>query len=1064
MPLFHPRVLNRAVKNHPITLLAAHQHILEDWRISIENGQLLQQQETQLHAHFVQKILIEILGYRGFSATGVYHVHHEFPLGRGRVDIALGYFGQQGNQVIAPFELKGAKTKDLDAIMPGRNKSPVEQAWEYGMDAIGAQWVLISNYLELRLYAIGYGRQHYELWSLAQLTEPAEYQRLMLLLSQEHLLEGLTYRLLKESEQVDKVITNQLYQDYNALRQQLIHTLTVDNPKINELDIIYYAQIILDRVLFIAFAEDTGLLPDDSLKQAYAHHDPYYPRPIWENFKGLFEAIDKGNPQLKIPAYNGGLFCQQPLLNHLIVSDALCAQFKNMGDYDFQSEVSVTVLGHIFEQSITDLESLKAEVQGLAVEHVGKRKREGVVYTPDKITRFIVEETVGGYLAERFAQLWLSREPQRYRRGERQGQWKSLKQEVAFWRDYQDILRAMKVVDPACGSGAFLVAVFDYLHAEYSKINNKLADLTGSYDLFDLDKEILNKNLYGVDVNSESIEITKLSLWLKTARYGKVLNSLDNNLRVGDSLIEDVQISPRAFHWQQAFPEVFAQGGFDVVLGNPPYVRQELISPFKPYFQSHYSVYHGVADLYSYFFERGLSLLKTEGKLGFICSSTFFKTGSGENLRRYLLAQAVIEKIVDFGDVQLFAGVTTYPAILVMKKAEALAEQHLSFLKLKQLPEQELSKVFHLQKSIMPQAQLSMASWQLEDEQLAQLRHKIVAGKPTLKEVYGSPYRGILTGLNEAFVIDKATKQQLIAQDAQSAEVIKPFLEGKDLKKWRVEGRELYLILIPKGWSRQHSNLSDEPAAWEWFKAHYPAVAQWLTPFEIKAKKRTDKGEFWWELRACGYYDEFEKIKIVYIEIANKPQFFLDKNQMYFNATAFIIPSNDLFLLGLMNSNLAWFFWKGICTFLRGGFLRLKSQFLNLTPIPTANDLQKTEIATLAEHCQHLAETRYQKQEAIRRRIPDLCPPERHPQLNNPLKSWWTLDFKTFRKEVKKCFKADIPLSERNDWENWLNSAKADIEKHTQQLTQLEQQLNQKVYALFELTEAEIKLIEKSIE
>ncbi|MDY6993150.1 MAG: N-6 DNA methylase, partial [Pseudomonadota bacterium] len=737
MPLFHPRILNKAAKNYPLTLSATHQHILEDWRISIENGQLLKQQETQLHAHFVQKILIELLGYRGFSATGVYHLHHELPVGRGRVDIALGYFGQQGNQVIAPFELKGAKTKDLDAIMPGRNKSPVEQAWEYGMDAIGAKWVLVSNYLELRLYAIGYGRQNYELWSLAQLTEPAEYQRLMLLLSQEHLLEGLTYRLLKESEQVDKVITNQLYQDYNALRQHLIHTLTVDNPKINELDIIYYAQVILDRVLFIAFAEDSGLLPDDSLEKAYAHQDPYYPRPIWENFKGLFEAIDQGNPQLKIPAYNGGLFCQQPILNHLIVSDALCAQFKNIGDYDFASEVSVTVLGHIFEQSITDLESLKAEVQGLAVEQVGKRKREGVVYTPDKITRFIVEETVGGYLAERFAQLWASGASQRYRRGVRQDQWKSLKQEIAFWRDYQDILRAMKVVDLACGSGAFLVAAFDYLHAEYSKINNKLADLTGSYDLFDLDKEILNKNLYGVDVNSESIEITKLSLWLKTARYGKVLNSLDNNLRVGDSLIEDVQVSPRAFHWQQAFPEVFAQGGFDVVLGNPPYVRQELISPFKPYFQSQYTVYHGVTDLYSYFFERGLALLKTEGKLGFICSSTFLKTGSGENLRHYLLTQAVIEKIVDFGDVQLFAGVTTYPAILVMKKAVALAGSNLSFLKLKQLPEEELSKVFHLQKSIMPQAQLGVGSWQLEDEQLAQLRHKITAGKPTLKEVYG---------------------------------------------------------------------------------------------------------------------------------------------------------------------------------------------------------------------------------------------------------------------------------------------------------------------------------------
>ena len=288
MPLFHPRILQKSLKPPP-SLPFTHQAILEDWRHSIESGQIFKQNETSLHHHFVQKILIEVLGYQSFSSTTVYSLYPEYPVGKGRVDIALGHFSHQHQQLMAPLELKGAKTKDLEAIMPGRHKSPVQQAWEYAMDAVGAKWVLVSNYLEIRLYAIGYGRQIYEVWDLLKLTDPLEYTRFILLLSKDNLLEGLTEQLLKASEQIDKEITNQLYQDYKNLRDTLIHTLKTDNPIIDELDLIYYAQLILDRILFIAFAEDTGLLPRNSLKTAYQYQDPYQPRPIWENFKGLFQ-------------------------------------------------------------------------------------------------------------------------------------------------------------------------------------------------------------------------------------------------------------------------------------------------------------------------------------------------------------------------------------------------------------------------------------------------------------------------------------------------------------------------------------------------------------------------------------------------------------------------------------------------------------------------------------------------------------------------------------------------------------------------------------------------------
>jgi len=639
--------------------------------------------------------------------------------------------------------------------------------------------------------------------------------------------------------------------------------------------------------------------------------------------------------------------------------------------------------------------------------------------------------------------------------------WREGKKEEAFWRKYQDWLKTVKVVDPACGSGAFLVAAFDFLYQQYEQISLKLEELTGQDDIFDSNKEILKHNLYGVDVNHESIEITKLSLWLKTAKYGKKLLSLNDNLKVGDSLIEDSNIAYRAFLWKKAFSKVFKQGGFDVVLGNPPYVRQELISSFKPYLKNQYEVYHGVGDLYTYFFERGLRLLKPQGKLGFICSSTFFKTGSGENLRRYLLNHARLHCVVDFGDLQIFEGVTTYPAILVMQKQQAEPDYQFPFLVLKQLPEQELSKEFEQKHALMSQSQLTTKNWQLENSQLAALRAKIVQDKPTLKTVYGSPYRGVLTGLNEAFVIDKATRDKLIAEDAKSIEIIKPFLEGKDLKKWRVEGRDLYLIFTRRGIDIEQ----------------YPAVKTYLEQFKsrLMPKPKDWKGGKW-EGRKAGsyewyeiqdtvaYYAEFEKPKIIYLDIANKSCFSLDKSSSFLANTGYLISCDDSFLLGLLNSKVSWLYWTGISTLIRGGFIRLIRQNVDFTPIPNATDNQKAKIGKLAEQCQQLAETRYQKQKDVRRRIPDLCPENQTAKLNTKLNNWWQLnDFTTFQKEIKKVFKTDIPLKDRNEWEQWLNEEKTEILALSQQIEQLENDLNKKVYELFELTEKEIELLEKSI-
>ena len=595
MPLFHPKVLKK-ITSHKLDIPDDHRAILEDWARSIQDGSIYRQKETALHGIFTEKIVTQVLGYKPFlNASSNYDVAVEYPIAGTRVDLALGSFDphkEENNECLAPFELKGAKTV-LDSIMAGRNKTPVQQAWDYAMDVKGAKWVLVSNYVEIRLYAVGYGRQEFERFPLELLTDPEEYKRFYQLLCKDNLLDGQTYDWLKQSDAQDKEITHRLYQDYKIIRHDLIHAITKNNNDVEFQDAIEMAQVILDRVLFIAFAEDKGLLPDESLKNAYQHKDPYNPYPIWNTFKSLFKAIDEGNPALNIPKYNGGLFAANPAIDNLKLPDDIFQGFEKIGEYDFDSEVSVTILGHIFEQSISDIESLKEFGDLYIKKKDGKRKKEGVVYTPDSITRFIVEKTLGEHLNKRRTALleeyvtkgsWQDYQAASNEDKDELLKFKSQKAELEYWRALQDMLKTIRVVDPACGSGAFLVAAFDYLYAEYDLVNRRIAELRGGTgDVFDLNKEILNNNLYGVDVNAESIEITKLSLWLKTAQRGKVLNSLDDNLRVGDSVIEDSNYSYRAFSWKDSFPEVFADGGFDVVLGNPPYVRMEYLKKLKPY-------------------------------------------------------------------------------------------------------------------------------------------------------------------------------------------------------------------------------------------------------------------------------------------------------------------------------------------------------------------------------------------------------------------------------------------------------------------------------------------------
>lgn len=1048
VPLFNYKVVQRARELAAFAPTAEQRAAAENYARQVRSPKFLKQKETAVRGVFIQTVLQTLLGYAPVDPEQPFTLAIEKSIRGGAVDVALGRFNpaEGAEELVAPFELKGPDTGDLDRVMPGRGRSPVQQAWDYAIDSPGSRWVLVSNCLEIRLYGFGRGRDAFELFDLSRLDEEEEHARLWLVLSQDRLLGGATDRLLRDTDSAYKDITNTLYSQYSALRKRLIQFLTdsVEGPKLTPLPAIETAQKILDRILFIAFAQRTDLLPDALLEQAAREQNKFVPQPIWQNFLALFRAVDAGNNRLSISAYNGGLFAVDPVADTLILPDDLAGDVAALGQWDYRREVPVTVLGHIFEQSITDIERDKAISRGEEPppESKGKRKREGVVYTPEIVTRFLVERTIGLSLDERRAALWAQ-----HGLAEESAATTSADSEIAFWQDYLATLRDITIVDPACGSGAFLVAAFDELARRYRDAVTGL-QLHGVEIDFDVFDEIVTRNLYGVDLNPESVEITRLSLWLKTARRERRLQNLEATIRVGNSLIDDRSVSDRAFNWRAEFPEVFARGGFNIVVGNPPYVRMEFLKPIKPFLEDRFVVAADRADLYAYFFEQGARLLKPGGRLGYISSSTFFRTGSGENLRRFLTDGLSIETVVDFGDLQIFEGFTTYPAIVTLQQGGVSGEGALRFLNVKDSLPNDLGRAFAANSAAMPRARLGAGSWRFEQDALARLRDKIAAGRKTLGEVYGPPLYGIKTGLNKAFVIDRATRDLLAARDANSTELLKPFLRGENVRRWRVESEDLFLINTPKG-------KVDIEA--------YPAVRDWLLPFKQELEKRATKQE-WWELQQAqlAYQSHFANESIVFPDISEGLRFSSSREGAFLDCTLFFIPRGGPDLLSVLNSSVALFFFRGLTPEVQGGFIRFKSQFVEAFPIAVPAGDAAGRLAWLSETCTVAARSRFAIEAGVRHRIlTDLVPVGR--KLTGSLESWEDLDFTGFREELTKAYRVDIPLKQRAEWEVYLAEHGAEVRKLGAEIATAEREIDAAVYGLFDLTDDEIRLIEESL-
>jgi Eco57I restriction-modification methylase/TaqI-like C-terminal specificity domain/N-6 DNA Methylase len=534
----------------------------------------------------------------------------------------------------------------------------------------------------------------------------------------------------------------------------------------------------------------------------------------------------------------------------------------------------------------------------------------------------------------------------------------------------------------------------------------------------------------------------------------------------------------RFFHWELEFPEVFfdRQGsplgdaaGFDAVVGNPPYVRQESLGDLKPYLAEAYpEVYHGVADIFVYFFDQGFRQLRRGGRLSYISSNSWLRANYATPLRAFLRKETTVEVLVDLGDNRIFADAPdVYPAIHVVRRDPPPTDhtaQTSVFTRgegLTDFEKEVADKLFPL--SIHDQLD---TGWQLGDPAGRKVFAKLMdAGKPLGEVVEGQIYYGIKTGLNDAFIVDQVTRNRLVEEDPKSAEIMKPIVRGEDLRPWYQEDEGRWLIVLK----------SSGDYSWPWsdagenaetiFRKSYPSLHAHMKRLEERLRKRQDKGRFWWELRSCDYYDVFDRAKIFWPDIAKLPRISLGDSQQYAGNTVYLMPSKSDYLLALLNSRILWFILTRLGQSLgeRAGSqrYRLFTQFMSRMPIPSIPEVERDTIGSLAMRITEETHTRYDLHRKTQRRIhTDLGTLGK--KLNQKLTAWWNLDFATFRAEVKKVFKLDIPLSERDEWEDWLKERRGQHERLTGEIVRLETELNERVYELFDLTSEEIQVVEES--
>lgn len=671
--LFNEKTVSRLILGVDIT--SKQKKAVREWSELLESGKL--ESEKAGYIDFSNTILRDLLGYTPSLKDGFKHEEE---------NIEFLFKNNKGEKIVA-FEAKGAKTKDLWASQGRSQKhreTPVDQINDYLYNK-KIKYGVLTNYRLFVLFDRNEGSRKYHKINFEDLkNDENKLKEFILMFSKESLIDKDNIKDIKEKSIIEeKEFTKEFYKLYHETRLMMIKEFKENSPDISDDAAIHFAQLFLNRLMFALFAEDTGkierrVVEERIIKMLDRNQDLFSTQSkfISDLIVTLFNEMDKGNPP-EIFGFNGGLF-SHPIPPRVFFKDfrddrffkgvhqhfklrkeslnekekLIFNKFKNklnpliknillMASFDFNTEVNVNILGHIFEQSITDLEDLKGD-------KISRRKKEGIFYTPEYITDYICRNTIIPYLSK-----------------------KDVNEVSELIKEYENNIgeleekfKEMKILDPACGSGAFLIKATDIMLEIFKAIqdfkqwkgdyeaerglkrkgNNKGQLVLTKWDEEAEAREIIENSIHGVDINEESIEITKLSLFLKMARKNRKLTDLSNNIKQGNSLIDDEEVAGKlAFNWNKEFPKIMDKGGFDIVIGNPPYVRadteDEKFIKQRKYLDNSkdYETLYEKWDLMIPFYERSLKLLKEGGYHSFIVSNAISTSKYAFKLQKWII-------------------------------------------------------------------------------------------------------------------------------------------------------------------------------------------------------------------------------------------------------------------------------------------------------------------------------------------------------------------------------------------------------------------------------------------
>ena len=963
--------------------------------------------EEQYQEGFLRELFVDVFGYT-LNPQPDFNLTTELKneTNSKKVDGAI----LKDQKAVAVIELKSLKTTDLQAIEL--------QAFNYKNNQSDCVYVVTSNFQKLRFYienAVAF--EEFDLFDLSR----ERFALLYLCLSADSILSDLPLRIKKASLEKEEDITRKFYADYSLFKKTLFHDIAERNKDVDRLLVFKKTQKLLDRFLFVFFAEDKGLLPPNSITEILTQWDKLNDldayTPLYSRFQKYFGYLNTGykGKTYDIFAYNGGLFAPDAVLDGFLISDnILYNHTRALSHYDFDTDVDTNILGHIFEHSLNEMDEIAAYTEGALLDKTKtKRKKDGIFYTPRYITKYMVENTVGALCRRKQAELGLNPSDM-----ERETDKKKRNITHAKITAYRTWLLDISILDPACGSGAFLNQALEFLIEEHRLIDTMTATLFGdSFLLTDNVTEILENNIFGVDINEESVEIARLSLWLRTAKVGRKLNDLSRNIKCGNSLIEAPSVAgDKAFVWQTEFKHIFDKGGFDVVIGNPPYVfaRDNFSDLEKSYYTNNYVSIQYQINTYVVFIEKSIKLLKENGLSGLIVPNSWLMIGSTQKLRTFLLENTAIDEIVNLSG-NSFSDANVETIILVTTKTANATKpmlvkqnQNENFILLHEKNQNSFSQSEGCEfKIFADEASLDITTKLLENSEELDTIATVKSGLKAYEAGKGNPKQ-----------TSEDVKQRPYDFTSKIDDNTYPYLEGKDVSRYFIN------------WSGSYLKYGEHLAA-----------------------PRT--------------FNIFNSPKIIIREITGiYPKSIIatySSDVQLFNMSNIVVLQRDenydlKYILCVLNSTLmSYYFVKNTPKSVRQMFPKIILVDLRKFPIKKASIEEQQPFITLADKMLTLTAKLQTQQTKFLKLLQSTYPTL---ESNRKMTQWYELSFGEFRKELTRQ-KAVIPVKELLDWQDLFETQCAVVKSVQTEIAATDKAIDGLVYGLYGLTAAEIGVVEQ---